>query len=321
MGEKKVIKISLGAAICIVIIFLLVILLGITYYFGFIKKDINDQQINNSSNEKAQISSEINTSNEKSSTNSVIADNKIKMPISKNIVTIGTTRDTVKSYTKLDSNLQDDGTSSVAYYDIAKSVNGLTYYLVLNYFDDKIKDIGVCCRESKDDIGTNNSDFNEVKEFYKNFTNVDTSQEEGLIIVNIDDEFNKISILHKFTNNKLTNVELYLNVDEKNIKETNKEIYKRVRIENISKTELEQYPEEYIVLEGTSIYFSSNLSNKVLEGTYKVNNNRLDYILLKDTQDYAFYTAASYKFETIKGKKNIVVDNGENGIMYFEKVD
>ena len=211
MGEKKVIKISLGAAICIVIIFLLVILLGITYYFGFIKKDINDQQINNSSNEKAQISSEINTSNEKSSTNSVIVDNKIKMPISKNIVTIGTTRDTVKSYTKLDRNLQDDGTSSVAYYDIAKSVNGLTYYLVLNYFDDKIKDIGVCCRESKDDIGTNDSDFNEVKDFYKDFKNVDILQEEGLIIVNINDEFNNISIKHEFTNNKLNNITLYLN--------------------------------------------------------------------------------------------------------------
>ena len=101
----------------------------------------------------------------------------------------------------------------------------------------------------------------------------------------------------------------------------NKEIFKRVKTENISETELKQYPEKYIVLEGTSIYFSSNLSNKVLEGTYKVNDNRLDYKLLQDTQDYAFYTAASYRLETINGKKNIVVDNGENGIMYFEKVD
>ncbi|MBO4293038.1 MAG: hypothetical protein J5881_01430 [Clostridia bacterium] len=150
----------------------------------------------------------------------------------------------------------------------------------------------------------------------------------GFFLYKINDEKTKATEQVSELNNQVTSLEKTVDSLQKNIdnvstisNKINKEIFRRVKTENISETELKQYPEKYIVLEGTSIYFSSNLANKVLEGTYKVNDTKIDYNLLKDTQDYAFYTAASYKFETINGKKNIVVDNGENGIMYFEKVD
>lgn len=101
-----------------------------------------------------------------------------------------------------------------------------------------------------------------------------------------------------------------------------KEIYKKVSVANMDNLEFEYYNENFIVLENGRIYFSNNLSNKILEGTYTVNsNNTIDYKLLKGTQDYAFYTASIFKFQNINGKKNIVVDNAPNGTMYFQKID
>lgn len=108
----------------------------------------------------------------------------------------------------------------------------------------------------------------------------------------------------------------------KNSISSNKEIYKLVRTKDLDISDLEDYDEKYIVLDGNSIYFSTDLSDKIYEGTYKVDSkNNIDYKTLNETQDYAFYTASIFRFETINGKKNIVIDNDPNGMMYFEKVD
>ena len=105
-------------------------------------------------------------------------------------------------------------------------------------------------------------------------------------------------------------------------KTSNKEVYKRVKTEGLDKTDLEYYNEKYIVLDGNRIYFSNDLSYKILEGTYTIDSkNNIEYNMPDSAQDYAFYGAASFKFETINGKKNIVLDCDPNGMMYFEKVD
>lgn len=101
-----------------------------------------------------------------------------------------------------------------------------------------------------------------------------------------------------------------------------KEIYKKVSVLNMDNSELEKYNETFIVLENGKIYFSNNLSDKILEGTYTVNsNNTIEYKPLKETKDYAFYNASTFKFENINSKKNIIVDNDPNGTMYFQKVE
>ena len=107
------------------------------------------------------------------------------------------------------------------------------------------------------------------------------------------------------------------------VKPSNKEIYKKVKTIDSNEIGLnDDYTEKYIVLEGNSIYFSNNLSDKFYEGTYKVDSkNNIDYKTLKETQDFAFYSASIFRFETINGKKNIIVDNGPDEMMYFEKVD
>lgn len=150
-------------------------------------------------------------------------------------------------------------------------------------------------------------------------TTVDLLQENNKIIKNANTTSNSTNEVNT-SNNSAANSNTN-NAIVSNLSNSNKEVYKRVKIKNMSEAESKQYPEEYIVLDGNSIYFSSNLTNKILEGTYKTNGNTIDYSLLKETQEYAFYTSASYKFETIDGKKNIVVDNGQDGMMYFEKVD
>jgi len=50
MEEKKVIKISFGVAICMFIIFILLVALGITYYTGFVKNGVDHEQIDNINN-------------------------------------------------------------------------------------------------------------------------------------------------------------------------------------------------------------------------------------------------------------------------------
>ena len=105
-------------------------------------------------------------------------------------------------------------------------------------------------------------------------------------------------------------------------KTSNKEVYKRVKTEGLDKTDLEYYNEKYIVLDGNRIYFSNDLSDKILEGTYTIDSkNNIEYNMPDSAQNYAFYGGASFKFETINGKKNIVLDCNPNGMMYFEKVD
>lgn len=101
-----------------------------------------------------------------------------------------------------------------------------------------------------------------------------------------------------------------------------KEIYKRVKTEGEVKDEEVYQYEQYLVLDGDSIYFSGDLSDKILEGTYTVDaDNHIEYTLVKETQDGIFYISADYRFETINNRKTIVVDGGEYGKMYFEKTD
>ena len=134
------------------------------------------------------------------------------------------------------------------------------------------------------------------------------------------------------SNNSTTNVESNptnsnsinnSNTSTEKTKTSNKEVYKKVKTIDSNGTGLNDfYTEKYIVLEGNSIYFSNDLSDRIYEGTYKVDSkNNIEYKTLKETQDYAFYTASIFRFETINGKKNIIVDNGPDEMMYFEKVD
>ena len=90
----------------------------------------------------------------------------------------------------------------------------------------------------------------------------------------------------------------------------------------MNEAEVAYYPEEYIILEEDTMYFSKDLSEKVLESTYTIDDEKnIQYKLLTETQDYAFYTASLFRIEEINGKMNIVIDNGENGIMYYEKMN
>lgn len=101
-----------------------------------------------------------------------------------------------------------------------------------------------------------------------------------------------------------------------------KEIYKRVSIEYINGSELEHYNENFIVVENDTMYFSNNLSNKILEGTYKVNsNNIIEYNPLEESQNSALYRDVTLKIENINGIKNIVVDNSPKAMIYYQKVD
>ena len=128
-------------------------------------------------------------------------------------------------------------------------------------------------------------------------------------------------------NEKVNNLQNQIsNLDTENepaIDESNnsKEVYKRREIKNMDEAEVAYYPEEYIILEEDTMYFSKDLSEKVLESTYTIDDEKnIQYKLLTETQDYAFYTASLFRIEEINGKMNIVIDNGENGIMYYEKM-
>ena len=70
MDEKKTIKVSLGTTVCIFIIILLIVVLGVVYYLGFVKDNAKEQNIQ--SNITEQNSSIINTEN-----NNEIENNKI----------------------------------------------------------------------------------------------------------------------------------------------------------------------------------------------------------------------------------------------------
>lgn len=98
---------------------------------------------------------------------------------------------------------------------------------------------------------------------------------------------------------------------------SNKEIY----IANSTPYAGEDFP-EFIVLENNRIYLSTNLSNKILEGTYTVNsNNEIEYKILNEDQDYEFYTSATLKFEEIEGEKVIEIENNKlNTGAYYQKV-
>lgn len=150
----------------------------------------------------------------------------------------------------------------------------------------------------------------------------------------LDDEGNIVNLITKWEKEDQSDKELY-KVDVKlaehiknlyntveastSTSDSDKEIYiftGDVNIENI------KYIPDFIVMENNEIYLSTNLSNKILEGTYTVNsNNTIEYNVLKEIQDYEFYTSSTLQFENIHGEKNIViVDNEQNGKMYYQKI-
>jgi len=150
----------------------------------------------------------------------------------------------------------------------------------------------------------------------------------------IDDNGNIVNLMVKYNKHDGSDKELYkldikleeyienlYNTSKLSTVEDNKEIYKRVSISDMEDSAWEVYNEIFIVVEENTMYFSTDLSDKILEGTYKLNsNNDIEYKLLQPTQDYAFYTASTFKFETINGEKNIVIDNSPNGMMHYQKV-
>ena len=134
---------------------------------------------------------------------------------------------------------------------------------------------------------------------------------------------NEISSLQGTVNQLQGKIENISNTINSNTSTTsNKEVYKRVKTIGLDESELEYYGKKYMVLEGNSIYFSNDLSDKFYEGTYEVDSqNNINYKSFDETLDYAFFTASLFRFETINGKKNIIVDNSPEEMMYFEKVD
>ena len=70
--------------------------------------------------------------------------------------------------------------------------------------------MGVVCYAGKDVLGVGDS-FSKVKSFYKGFDSINASKEQGLIIVNLKNETQDISIVHEFQNNKVTEIFLVFN--------------------------------------------------------------------------------------------------------------
>lgn len=159
----------------------------------------------------------------------------------------------------------------------------------------------------------------EAKSFIPNFGDVPpilevylTNGEKYTIITgdNINDNGNIVNLMTKYSKQDASDktlfkldtklaehIETLYNTINNSSLTSEKEIYKKVSVVNMDDSEASYYNEDFIVLENGKMYFSSNLSDKILEGTYTVNsNNTIDYKLLKETQDYAFYTASIFKF-------------------------
>lgn len=152
--------------------------------------------------------------------------------------------------------------------------------------------------------------------------------EKNRIVVPYEENGN--SIILKSTNIDSSDTEVY-KVDG-NLTEYLKKLYNTIGTSSLtSDKEIymakqtpyagEDFP-EFIVLENNRIYLSTNLSNKILEGTYTVNsNNEIEYKILNENQDYEFYTSATLKFEEIEGEKVIEIENNKlNTGAYYQKV-
>lgn len=345
MEEKKVIKVSFGVAICIFIILILVVALGITYYIGFVKNGVDHEQFDFNDNKFVTEKEENN--NVIDNTNIIEESNKkeIKIPSSNNKITIGTTKDVVKSYLTIDKQLRVEDTGSGAYYDIIKAVNGFSYYIWIGYDGNGIvRNITVYCRESKDGI-SEEDEFDTVKEFFKDYENVYASQEKGVIIVNINDEYNNISIKYDFTNNKLTNTILYLNnkdsSNEENNKEDNviikevvKEIEKQVDVNDVIKLGYNQIAvlingKPYVIpvydrennFENYQLYEVKNITGKVK--ALRQFNTGLDpsethYLIMEDGSVYWIDGVGnnSTAEKKVDASKNIIDIVEENEIVY-----
>lgn len=75
-------------------------------------------------------------------------------------------------------------------------------------------------------------------------------------------------------------------------------------------------------MENNEMYLSTNLSDKILEGTYIIqDDNTIEFRVLKVIKDYEFYTSSMLKIEDIFGEKNIVIlNNDQNKEMHYQKI-
>lgn len=315
MSEKTPVKISLSTFFLVIAI-LVIIAMGMYLY---IEKTNSNKIITELENSNADMEATIDNLQDK----------------------IDTISNTINSNTS--TNISNDreetsNTDNVSYI-IAQvkdtSVNGLSYKMKMITDEKEIKKLMNIINSAKE---------YEAKSFIPNFGDIPPILEVYLangekynIITgdNINDNGDVVNLMTKWYKQDASDKTLFkldtkfAEYIEELCKTVNnssltseKEIYKKASVVNMDDSEASYYTEDFIVLENGKMYFSNNLSDKILEGTYTVNsNNTIDYNLLQETQDYAFYTASIFKFENIDGKKNIVVDNAPNGTMYFQKVD
>lgn len=134
----------------------------------------------------------------------VTKESPLELPISDKIVTIGTAKKIFLKY----SNLTAKETSNGEIFTLSA---GDGYYFSFHYDNnDNIDQMGVVCYAGKDVLGIGDS-FSKVKSFYKGFDSIKASKEQGLIIVNLKNETQDISIVHEFQNNKVTEIFLVFN--------------------------------------------------------------------------------------------------------------
>ena len=188
------------------------------------KKNIASNTINSSntvnSSNAINSSNTINSSNATNSSNNSIEINEkkkltdeiAKMSNNKNAITLGTKRNVIETYSKNeDSNFSENETGSIGYYDFFGDYGKLDYITFGYDSNGIVRDITIYDRESKASIGTqSNTTFEDVVNFYKNTQNVQTSKEEGIILVKVENENENVIIVHNFSNDVLTKTTIYI---------------------------------------------------------------------------------------------------------------
>ena len=134
MEEKKNITMSLGTAICLIIIIILIFALGITYYFGFVKEDstsnnlskINEQNTVNTVYNDIQSTNTVNT-NSNSVTNT---------ETEKNTKTTTEPNNNADSSNSITNNSNTSKTKTAIYtYASADSLAAKGYPAILNIYE------------------------------------------------------------------------------------------------------------------------------------------------------------------------------------------
>lgn len=176
------------------------------------KKNIASNTINSSNTVNS--SNAINSSNNSIEINEKkkLADEIAKMSNNKNAITLGTKRNVIETYSKNeDSNFSENETGSIGYYDFFGDYGKLDYITFGYDSNGIVRDITIYDRESKASIGTqSNTTFEDVVNFYKNTQNVQTSKEEGIILVKVENENENVIIVHNFSNDVLTKITIYI---------------------------------------------------------------------------------------------------------------